>query len=269
MTRKAGPCALIVLLAVLSAGLPVRAERGRSQIEKPKIFQDSYPIVSDSDFLCSFFVLEAAASARIEGAEASDGMTLIGEGELVWARGADGEDVRPGQVFAVIEPSEPTPGAKPGQGPGPIAFRRGRLRVVRLDGPIFLGRIEKACGTIRAGCLLLPYEEKAPILGRDLGYNAVFKGGETVTGRLSYFRDGLVQAGPGDWILIDIGGGQGLQAGQQLTVFSKPEGDRPPRAAANVVIVDVGLDTATVKVLSAREALHVGDLVQVKEPRGD
>lgn len=266
MTRKAGWCALFVLLAGLTAGL---AARGRDRIEGAAPGQRSRAIVSDSDFLCSFFVLEGTAPARIESPESPDGLTLIGEGRMVWARSEAGEDVRPGQAFAVIERIDPIPGAKPGAGPGPIAFRRGRLRVVRLDGPRFLGRIEKACGTIRVGCLLLPYEDKPPLMGRDLGYDFPFKGGEAVTGRLSYFRDGLTQAGPGDWILIDIGGGQGLQAGQQLTVFAKPEGDRPPRAVASAVVIDVGLDTATVKVLSARDVLRLGDLVQVKDARGD
>ncbi len=267
MTRKAGSCALIiVLLAGLAAGA---AARGGDRVEKAGIGQRPLALVSDSDLLCSFFVLESAVPARIESAESADGLTLIGEGRMVWARSEAGEDVRPGQAFAVIERIEPTPGAKPGKIPGPIAFRRGRLRVVRVDGPRFLGRIEKACGTIRAGCLLLPWDDKSPIMGRDQGYDVPFQGGEAVTGRLSFFRDGLTQAGPGDWILIDIGGGQGLQVGRQLTVFAKPEGDHPPRAVASAVVIDAGLDTATIKVLSARDALRLGDLVQAKDARGD
>ena len=69
-----------------------------------------------------------------------------------------------------------------------------------------------------------------------------------------------------DWTsnLIDLGAEQGLKVGQQLTAFSKPEGERPPRAAANVVVVGLGRATATVKVLSARDALRRGDLVQLK-----
>lgn len=265
MTSKAGSCALVGLLAVLSGGVPRAAAAGRCQIEKPKIFQETYPLVTDSDLRCSFFVLEATPSARIEAAESSDGMTLIGEGQRVWARAADGEDVRPGQVFTIVEKNTLPPGSKSPQGPGPIAFRRGRLRVLRIEGPRFLGQVEKTCGPIQAGNLLLPFEEKAPVLGKDLGYDAVYKGGGDVpTGRLAFFRDELVQAGIGDWILIDMGSKQGLQIGQQLTVFGKPEGSNPPRAVANVVIVDAGPATATVKVLSARDALQIGDLVQVK-----
>ncbi len=256
MSRKAGACALIGLLAVLGTGW------SQDQIEKAPIYRDTYPIVSETDFLCSFFVLEGGDPALIEAADSSDGMLLISEGQLVWAKAAAGEDIRPGQVFAVIERSEPAAGAKPGR--SPVAFRRGKLRVVRLEGERFLGRIEKACGTIRAGCLLLPFEEKAPVLGKDLGYDVPFKGGDAVTGRLTFFRDGLAQIGPGDSALIDIGGSQGLRVGQQLTAFKKPEQGRPPRAVANVVVIDAGLDTATVKVLSGLDVLRLGDLVQVK-----
>ena len=51
----------------------------------------------------------------------------------------------------------------------------------------------------------------------------------------------------------------GLDGGRHTAVFCSPA-----RAAANLVVVDVGPATATVKVLSARNVLHVGDLVQVK-----
>ncbi|MDD8026720.1 MAG: hypothetical protein PHI34_09405 [Acidobacteriota bacterium] len=257
MTRKTLSCAFIGLLAVSSVW---GAAGGQDRIEKPPIFRETYPLVSESDFYCSFFVLKEIPAVRIEAADSADGMTLIGENALVWARGAA---VRPGQVFVVVERNAPAPGSKR-VGPGPIAFRQGRLRVIRTEGERFLARIEKACGAIQAGAFLLPFEDKAPILGKDAGYDTLFRAGEVPTGRLVFFRDEVMQAGAGDWVLIDIGSDKGLRVGQQLTVYGKPEGKLPARAVANAVIVDAGPAWATVKVLSARDVLHLGDLIQVK-----
>jgi hypothetical protein len=260
MTRKTLSCAFIGLLAVSSVW---GAAGGQDRIEKPTLVREAYPLVSESDFYCSFFVLKEAPAARIEAADSADGMTLIGENALVWARGAAGASVRPGQVFVVVERNAPAPGSNRG-GPGPIAFRQGRLRVIRTEGERFLGRIEKSCGAIQAGAVLMPFEDKAPILGKDAGYDTVFQAGEVPTGRLVFFRDEVMQAGAGDWVLIDIGSDKGLRVGQQLTVYGKPEGKLPARAVANTVIVDAGPAWATVKVLSARDVLHLGDLIQVK-----
>lgn len=263
MTRKTGSWALVGLLAA-GLGASAAGAAGQDQIEKPKIFRDTYPIVTETDYYCSFFVVAAPLIARIEAPDSTDGKILLSDGDEAWARGPAGEAVKPGQVFAVVQVPDGFAAGKKSKGPGPIGFRRGRLRVVRVDGERFLARVEKSCGAVRVGDYLAPFEEKAPFIGRDLGYQAVFQGGEVMTGRLVYTRDELNQIGAGDWALVDIGAEQGLQVGQQLTAFSKPEGARPPRAAANLVVVDVGSATATVKVLSARDVLRLGDLVQVK-----
>jgi hypothetical protein len=263
MTRKTGSWALLGLLAVL-LGLGPVLMGGQDRIEKPRIFQDTYPIVTETDYYCSFFAAAEPLTARIEAADSTDGKLLLSDGDDVWARGPAGAAVKPGQVYAIVQmPVPPVPGKKVA-GPGPIAFRRGRLRVVRVEGQRFLARLEKSCGVVRVGDYLAPFEEKAPFIGKDLGYQALFQGGEVMTGRLVYFRDELNQIGPGDWALLDIGSQQGLRVGQQLTAFSKPQGERPARAAANLVVIDAAPVTATVKVLSARDSLRLGDLVQVK-----
>lgn len=263
MTRKTGSWTLIGLLAI-GLGAAAAGAGGQDQIEKPKIFRDTYPIVTETDYYCSFFVVGAPLTARIEAADSIDGKILLSDGDEAWARGPAGEAVKIGQVFAVVQVPEGFAAGKKAKGLGPIGFRRGRLRVVRVEGERFLARVEKSCGAVRVGDFLAPFEEKAPFLGKDLGYQAVFQEGEVTTGRLVYTREDLIQIGVGDWALIDVGAEQGLQVGRQLTAFSKPEGNRPARAAANLVVVDVGPATATVKVLSARDVLRLGDLVQVK-----
>jgi len=263
MPKKMRMVAVVAVVLFLPS-LFLARETGQDQIEKPKIFRDSYPLVSETDISCSFFVLEEIPSLRIESADQLDVKLLMSDGDQFWSQTGAGTTVREGQVFSIVEILTPAVDSKKTSSWGSIGFRRGRARVVRVEGGRFIARIEKACGQIRIGFVLFPYAEHPPILGKDQGFGGSLQGGEVLTGRLVYFRDGLNQIGSGDWALIDIGREQGLQAGRQLTVFTPPEADKPARAIANVVVIDVGRVTATVKVLSTRDAIHSGNLVQVK-----
>lgn len=259
----------VKLVSVVAAVLILPAfflswETGQDQIEKPKIFRDSYPLVSETDISCSFFVLEGIPALRIESADQLDAKLLLSDGDQFWSRADAGTTIREGQIFSIVEILAPAVDSKKASPWGSIGFRRGRARVVRVEGGRFIARIEKSCGQVQIGFVLFPYIENPPVLGKDQGFGGSLQGGEVLTGRLVYFRDNLNQIGSGDWALIDIGREQGLQAGLQLTVFSRPETDKPARAIANIVVINVGRVTATVKVLSTRDVIRSGDLVQVK-----
>lgn len=263
MPKTRGMVAVVAVVLFLPS-LFLSWETGQDQIEKPKIFRDTYPLVSETDISCSFFVLEEIPSLRIESSDQLDAKLLMSDGDQFWSRTGAGTTVREGQVFSIVEILTPAVDSKKASAWGSIGFRRGRARVVRVEGGRFVARIEKSCGQIRIGFVLFPCVEALPVLGKDLGFGGSLQGGAVLTGRLIYFRDELNQIGSGDWALIDIGREQGLQAGRQLTVFSRPDTDKPARAIANAVVIDVGRITATVKVLSTRDAIRSGDLVQVK-----
>ena len=103
-----------------------------------------------------------------------------------------------------------------------------------------------------------------PLLGRDQGYAGAFQGGEVLTGRIVFLPDDRDQLGANGHALIDRGRDAGLEAGQQLTVFSAPQGGAAPRAVANAVVVRTGPGASTIKILSLRDVVRRGDLVQVK-----
>jgi hypothetical protein len=261
MTRKAGFFFAVTVVLAGSVLLPAAAA-GQDQIEKAKIFRDIYPIVSETDFYCTVFLLEDIPPLRILSAEDGSDKILLTDGDRFLA--GPGGGLREGQMFLIVEvgPSLPAAGSKTGR--GPVGFRRGRARVVRIDGDRFTARIEKACGPIRAGDVLFPFVEKPDVMGKDLGAGGTLQGGDVLTGRILFLDNELGQMGTNEHALIDIGSEQGLVVGQQMSVFSVPAKGASARSLGNAVVVDAGRTTATIKILSALDAIRAGDLVQIK-----
>jgi hypothetical protein len=233
-------------------------------LEKDKIFKNAYVLISESDLYCSFFVLEDIPAVKIAASEKGGEKSLLSDGDIFYIDRGLESGLAEGQMMTILEigPAVSSPGAK--KRFGPAAFKRGRARIVKLENGRFLARVEKACGEIRVGDSLVPFEEKEGILGNDLGYQASVQVDEAATGRIVFLDEQFVQIGPGQWALIDLGRDSGIQFGQQLTVFHEYGKGLPPEAVANVIVIDAGRFTSTIKVLSAKDAVKIGDLVQVK-----
>ncbi|MDP2916099.1 MAG: hypothetical protein Q8O91_11690, partial [Candidatus Aminicenantes bacterium] len=88
--------------------------------------------------------------------------------------------------------------------------------------------------------------------------------GESLSGRIIFLDNQFFQIGSGQWALIDLGREQGLQVGRQLTLFHQAVKGLPSEAVGNAIVIDAGRVTSTIKVLSAKDAIVLGDLVQVK-----
>lgn len=247
---------LVLAVFVLSGGSGIARPSGQDQIEKAKIYRDAYPIVVESDLYCAIFMLEGELAQRIL-APASGERLLLSDADQFW--GGPAGDWREGRLLQIVEVGPSVPGV-----PGNLGYGRGRAKIMRLEGDRFLAQIEKSCGPIRLGDRLLPFEKKDILLGKDLGYGGTLQGGEVLTGRLIFLADSRNQLGANGYALIDIGRERGLQPGRQLTVFSAPSRNNPAQAIGNAVVIDAGRATATIKVLSLKDVIRAGDLVQVK-----
>ena len=248
-----------LVLAVLLLGWAGGAARGtafQDQNEKAKSSRDSYPLVVDADLYCSFFVMEEAPEARILAPSAGEKLLLTDTDQFY---GGPVGDWSAGQVLQIVELGPDVAGVR-----GTLVYGRGRAKIVRIEGDRFLAQIEKACGPVRIGNGLLPFEKKDVLMGKDLGYGGILQGGEVLTGKIVFLPDDHDQAGASSYALIDCGLEAGLQAGQQLTVFGAPAGIQSPRAIANAVVISAGKTSATIKILSIKDIVRRGDLVQVK-----
>jgi hypothetical protein len=144
--------------------------------------------------------------------------------------------------------------------------RHGRARIVRLEDKMASAKVEKGCGTILVGDYLLPFEEEAGEIGKDMGY-AAMDPNASKRGHIIYIENDFHISGTGQWALIDLGRQHCVQIGDQLNVFHQAKPNLPREAFASAIIIDVRGATSTVKILGARDAVDIGAEVQISTTR--
>lgn len=234
-------------------------EKPQHQIERAKIFRDTYPLISETDFYCSIYIHEGdLPDLRITAAERGDEKILLADADLFFVNKGRDEGLEIGQVFLIVEPGQKVGGF------GYLATRRGRGQVIFLEDHRAVARVEKSCGHVMVGNFCLPFEEKESLLGKDLGYEAFSEGDSGAMGKIIFTQGEYNQIESGGWAIIDVGEEAGVMVGQQMTVFKQLRGDLPREGIGNVIVIDTQPKTATVKVLSCSDPIRVGLLVQSK-----
>ena len=232
-------------------------EKQENQIKKAKVFQEIYPIISESDLYCSFLVLDKGMlGIKIIGGEREYEKVLFSDSDIVYINRGKSSSLKEGQVFLILEVGPKI------QDFGPIAFKRGRARILALGETKSTVRIEKACGQVRVGNFLVPFEEKEGMLGKDLGYDVPPEEAKGIKGNIVYLQGDYNQVGSGHWALIDLGEKDGLYIGQQLIIYRKLKKGAPIYVLGNSVVIDVQESTATIKILSCKDAIRLGDHIQ-------
>jgi hypothetical protein len=229
-----------------------------------KTLKNAVALISDSDIQCSFSAIAAVPALKIAASERGGEIMILGIGDLFYVTSGAADALRVGNELTILEVGGRLAAPKGKKSPGLLAHKRGRARIIRIDAKQAVARVEKSCGPVMIGNSLVPYTEREGILGHDLGFaGAVFDQG-ALSGRIILMESEFVQIAQGQLALIDLGTDQGVQFGQQLTVFHPAEKNAPPEALGNVIIIDAGKTTSTIKVLSAKDALRLDDIVQVK-----
>jgi len=228
------------------------------QIEKAKIYQEVYPVISESDLYCSFFILEERLELKISGADKEYEKTLLTDSDIVYVNQGKKDGLEEGQLFLVIEVGPKI------ENFGHLAFKRGRARIEALQETKASAVLERTCGQVMIGNFLMPFEEKEGILGKDLGYDVPPEEGEGLKGSIIYLQRGHQQIGSGYWALINLGSEDGLQIGQQMIIYRIVKEGSPLQILGNLIIIDTQSRTSTVKILSCKDALMLGDHVQTR-----
>jgi hypothetical protein len=227
------------------------------EVEKAKIYQEIYDLLDETDLYCSFFILdEGEPDTKIFGAERAYERVQFNNGDIVYINKGRNDGIEEGQMFTVLELGQSIPGY------GPLFHQRGRVRVVALEEQASSARVEKACGPVMIGDYLVPFEEKEGRMGKDLGYDVPPYETDGLKGKILFLTENFAQGGSGDLALLNLGEVDGVQLGQQLVVYRKLYEGTPLYVFGNMVVIDTQKRTCTVKILSCKDALLIGDLVQ-------
>ncbi len=229
------------------------------EVEKARIYQEIYDLLSETDLYCSFFILDdEVPDTKIFGAERAYERVQFNNGDVVYINKGRNDGVEEGQMFTVLEVGQPIAGY------GPLAHQRGRVRIVALEENTASALVEKACGPVMLGNLLVPFEEKEGRMGKDLGYDVPPYETDGLKGEILLLSEDFNQGGSGDLALLNLGEVDGIQLGQQLVVYRKLYEGTPLFVFGNMVVIDTQNRTCTVKILSCKDALLIGDRVQTR-----
>jgi hypothetical protein len=245
--------------AVAAMALLIVPAGAQDQIQRAKIFQDEYPLIQETDLYCSIYVLEGELpELRIIGAERQREKDLLADADVFYIGRGGAAGIEIGQLFLVVGVGEKLGGF------GRLAQRKGKARIVAVEDERATVRVDKACQAISIGDVLYPFEEREGMVGKDLGFDNSLAPGAGLSGHIIHLQTDFNILGSGHWAIIDLGGEQGLRPGRQLTIFKRARTNLPREAVGNMVVIDVQRRTATVKLLSVRDAVETGDEVQVK-----
>jgi hypothetical protein len=246
-------------LIVLIPGRPF----AQDEIKRAKIFEDTYQLISESDLNCSFYMHEegkALPDIQIVGAERMNEKSVFSDSDVIYINKGAADGLEIGQLFLTIGLR-----AKVGK-LGTVMERHGRARVVRLEDRTATAKVEKGCGTVCVGDFLIPFEQDAGEIGKDLGYGDMDPNASR-HGKVIYIENDFHIAATGQWALIDMGRQHCVQIGDQLNVFHRAKPDLPREAIASAIVIDVRGATSTVKILGARDVVDIGNEVQMNVSR--
>lgn len=236
-------------------------------VSESKKFQErtpsnSYEIISlinESDLYCAFFIFEdKTPEIKIIGAEKEYEKNMISDGDLIYINKGIEDGMELGQLFLIFEIGKNISGY------GPLAIKRGRATIVELEKNRASAKLEKSCFDVMIGDYLVPFVEKKQLMGKNLKYEYSPDGGDSVHGEFIFLQIEINQIGRGNWALIDLGIQDGIRAGDQLVIFRRVKEGVPIQVFGNIVVIDTQSKTSTVKVLSCKDPIRLGDKVMTR-----
>jgi hypothetical protein len=186
------------------------------------------PAARPSESACSGFIEQTpqAAAGQIVGAEQEGERRVFAEGDLVFVDSGAQGGVRVGQEFSIVRPRGRfrSKFTRKSGALGVYTQEVGRLRVVRVRDRVSVARVTVACNDVLLGDLLRPAAGRpVPQARPEVSLDRFEEPTGKLTGRIVLARDGRELISRDDVVFIDLGGEDGVKAGDYLTVF-RPEG---------------------------------------------
>jgi hypothetical protein len=225
-------------------------------------------------------------AAKVIGAENVAEQEDFTTHNLLYLDGGYDRGIKPGDEFWIVTPGDVVYHPITSAPMGRFYQYRGRAIVVCIEGRTATVRVAMACTDIPMGSFLKPYEPVPIPLGRRLPSAAFcdMPNGKPL-GRIVMSRDGVFAIGGGTDVVIDLGMAEGLQPGDQLSIFRyasgsdyglRPQGSywmyKPPPAGVTIprtqlgdlAVLYVGDRWAVARVIDSNRLIELGDQVELK-----
>ena len=299
--RFAGPMALLLTTGVatllaqqapeLAGGGLAQAPPGITRIEAtaPQTTEAApQPLGYEDEVACFGYIgpTDEKFAAKVIGAENVAEQEDFTTHNLLYLDGGYDRGIKPGDEFWIVTPGDVVYHPITSAPMGRFYQYRGRAIVVCIEGRTATVRVAMACTDIPMGSFLKPYEPVPIPLGRRLPSAAFcdMPNGKPL-GRIVMSRDGVFAIGGGTDVVIDLGMAEGLQPGDQLSIFRyasgsdyglRPQGSywmyKPPPAGVTIprtqlgdlAVLYVGDRWAVARVIDSNRLIELGDQVELK-----
>ncbi len=231
---------------------------------KATIYEKGYPIVAEDEVIYSYFVVkDLNFPMKIIGSEREEFCKTSSDYDIV-SVSRNGSETRLGEEFIVLRHEGPLYHPHTGKKLGYLMRRIGLARVKCLEEESFLAELKNCIYPVMKGDYLFPFEPKLAIVAENKGFDEC-PTPLPPTGTIVYLENGFNEVGLYDKVVIDLGEENGINAGTQLTIVQYINDKIPKVNIGNLIVIEAQKNTSVAKILSCRNPVRVGDLVELKQ----
>jgi hypothetical protein len=206
----------IVILALI---LSLSAGATRAQVKTPK----------PDNIYCSGMVTNEAVprDTLIVSGEESNYKTTFSEEDYVYINKGSSQGVKVGDEFQVIRPVTYEGGISWFGGQASLTHKmgtvwedEGRLRVVVAQPDVAIAQVERSCGSMQRGDVLLPFAERpTPPLKSENNFDRFAPPSGNKKGMLVTGKGFQLEYGTNDIAYVNLGSGQGVKVGDYFRIY--------------------------------------------------
>ncbi len=144
---------LVMIFLLFCLGEEVKSsslDSGESQekeVKKARLYKDIFPLISESDLYCSFFVLrkKKELDLKIISAERTEERLILREGDIFYLNKGKKDGLENGQVFLILEIGQKI------KKYGYLTFMRGRAKITDARATRSTAKLDTACAPVMVG----------------------------------------------------------------------------------------------------------------------
>lgn len=193
----------------------------------------------------------------------------LATGDVVYLGSGAASGLQPGQVLSVVEAEDrvlhPLDHSKV---VGRYYAYLGRVRVLSVQQDTAIAEILNACGPVRVGDYLRPFEPEPVPLGRRTRMRPINLpvSEQELDGAPTILRasDRVVSMGQGTLVYIDRGEDDDVLPGDVFTIYRENKPGLPPVVLGELAVLSTEDHTALARILESRYVVYAGDRVEPK-----
>lgn len=184
-------------------------------------------------------------------------------GDIVYLDGGRSAGLSPGDLFTVVLDGGDVVHPVTKERAGRLWRFQGRVRVLTSQESVAIAEIVQACGPVRVGQRLKPFEpEPVPLSRRSEMRPANYPAPESELDdapMILLSKDNLVTLGQDHVVWIDRGSLGDVAPGDVFTIHRKNREGLPPVVIGEVAVLSVQPESALAKIVESRYTVFVGD----------